>query len=126
MSLSVVPRARPEQRVAVAACGITNQRETTVLWRSDDGQPCGPALVWQDRRTASICSQWREQQGAEPVKGGASKKVVDGKVGKNVKPKKMGGAAAMAMVLKGLDAREAKLVSVAKRAARMEEEIAKD
>ena len=55
----------PEQRAAVAACGITNQRETTVLWRSDDGQPCGPALVWQDRRTASICRQWREQQGAE-------------------------------------------------------------
>ena len=30
-----------------------------------DGQPCGPALVWQDRRTASICRQWREQPGAE-------------------------------------------------------------
>ena len=29
----------PEQRAAVAACGITNQRETTVLWRSADGQP---------------------------------------------------------------------------------------
>ena len=55
----------PEQRAAVAACGITNQRETTVLWRSADCQPCGPALVWQDRRTASICRQWREQPGAE-------------------------------------------------------------
>ena len=55
----------PEQRAAVAACGITNQRETTVLWRSADGQPCGPALVWQDRRTASICRQWSEQPGAE-------------------------------------------------------------
>ena len=55
----------PEQRAAVAACGITNQRETTVLWRSDQGQPCGPALVWQDRRTASICRQWRQQPEAE-------------------------------------------------------------
>ena len=41
----------PEQRSAVVACGITNQRETTILWRRSDGQPCGPSLVWQDGRT---------------------------------------------------------------------------
>ena len=49
----------PEQRDAVLACGITNQRETTVLWRRSNGQPCGPALVWQDGRTADICSKWK-------------------------------------------------------------------
>ena len=34
------------QRAAVLSCGITNQRETTVLWRRSSGRPCGPALVW--------------------------------------------------------------------------------
>ncbi len=50
----------PEQRNAVVACGITNQRETTVLWRRSDGQPCGPALVWQDGRTADVCDRWKQ------------------------------------------------------------------
>ena len=48
-----------EQRRAVASCGITNQRETTVLWRRSSGSPCGPALVWQDGRTADICHAWK-------------------------------------------------------------------
>ena len=51
----------PEQRSAVVACGITNQRETTILWRRSDGQPCGPALVWQDGRTADLCDRWKQQ-----------------------------------------------------------------
>ena len=51
----------PEQRNAVACCGITNQRETTVLWRRSDGEPCGPALVWQDGRTAGLCQSWKQQ-----------------------------------------------------------------
>ena len=42
------------------SCGITNQRETTVLWRRSNGRPCGPALVWQDGRTTEICRQWKE------------------------------------------------------------------
>ena len=50
-----------EQRDAVVACGVTNQRETTILWRRSDGQPCGPALVWQDGRTSEICQQWKEE-----------------------------------------------------------------
>ncbi len=41
--------------------GITNQRETTVLWRRDTGQPVSRAIVWQDRRTEAQCAQWREQ-----------------------------------------------------------------
>ena len=48
-----------EQRQAVVSCGITNQRETTVLWRRSTGRPCGPALVWQDGRTAEICRNWQ-------------------------------------------------------------------
>ena len=55
----------PEQRKAVVSCGITNQRETTVLWRRSTGQPCGPALVWQDGRTADICAEWTHQGLAE-------------------------------------------------------------
>ena len=39
----------------VAAIGITNQRETTVVWDKNSGQPVCNAIVWQDRRTASIC-----------------------------------------------------------------------
>ena len=37
------------------AIGITNQRETTVIWDRESGQPVGPAIVWQDRRTANLC-----------------------------------------------------------------------
>ena len=46
--------ASPE---AVAAVGITNQRETTVLWDRATGRPVAPAIVWQDRRTADACEQ---------------------------------------------------------------------
>jgi glycerol kinase len=41
----------------LAAIGITNQRETTVVWDRKSGQPIGPAIVWQDRRTADRCAQ---------------------------------------------------------------------
>ncbi len=41
----------------IAAAGITNQRETTLLWERDTGRPVGPAIVWQDRRTADICAR---------------------------------------------------------------------
>ena len=40
---------------AIAAIGITNQRETTTVWRRATGQPIGNAIVWQCRRTAEIC-----------------------------------------------------------------------
>jgi len=39
----------------IAAIGISNQRETTVLWDRRSGQPVAPAIVWQDRRTARLC-----------------------------------------------------------------------
>lgn len=41
----------------VAAIGITNQRETTILWERKTGRPVGRAIVWQDRRTAGMCEQ---------------------------------------------------------------------
>ena len=41
--------------------GITNQRETTLLWRRDTGLPVHRAIVWQDRRTEAQCARWREQ-----------------------------------------------------------------
>ncbi|NML42852.1 glycerol kinase GlpK [Ramlibacter sp. G-1-2-2] len=44
-----------------AAIGITNQRETTVLWDRASGQPVANAIVWQDRRTAPRCDQLRQQ-----------------------------------------------------------------
>lgn len=49
----------------VRAVGITNQRETTVLWNRRTGLPLHHAIVWQDRRTEALCQQWREQ-GAQP------------------------------------------------------------
>jgi glycerol kinase len=50
----------------VAAIGITNQRETIVLWDRATGQPLYRAIVWQDRRTASVCDQLRAA-GREPM-----------------------------------------------------------
>jgi glycerol kinase len=44
---------------AIAAIGITNQRETTVLWDRATGEPLGNAIVWQDRRTAPQCARLR-------------------------------------------------------------------
>ncbi|MFK8111312.1 MAG: glycerol kinase GlpK [Rubripirellula sp.] len=51
----------------IAAIGITNQRETTVLWDRVSGQPVHNAIVWQDRRTASLCDQLREDGHTEMV-----------------------------------------------------------
>ncbi|MEM9151903.1 MAG: glycerol kinase GlpK [Cyanobacteria bacterium P01_F01_bin.3] len=45
----------------IAAIGITNQRETTVLWNRQTGKPLSKAIVWQDRRTADFCKQLKEQ-----------------------------------------------------------------
>jgi glycerol kinase len=50
----------------IAAIGITNQRETTVLWNRETGVPVANAIVWQDRRTSDIC-QKLQQAGHEPV-----------------------------------------------------------
>jgi glycerol kinase len=49
----------------IAAIGITNQRETTVLWDRRSGRPVAPAIVWQDRRTAEHCDRL-QRDGLEP------------------------------------------------------------
>ncbi len=46
----------------LAGIGITNQRETTILWDRETGEPVCPAIVWQDRRTAPMCEQLRRQK----------------------------------------------------------------
>lgn len=46
----------------VGAIGITNQRETTVVWDRSTGKAIGNAIVWQDRRTAAVCDQLRKKK----------------------------------------------------------------
>lgn len=54
--------ARAQARITdVTAIGITNQRETTIVWNREDGQPIANAIVWQDRRTADFCERLRSQ-----------------------------------------------------------------
>lgn len=55
----------PEQ---IAAIGITNQRETTVVWDRKTGRPIYRAIVWQDRRTAYICDELKEKGLSDEVR----------------------------------------------------------
>ena len=50
----------------IAAIGITNQRETTVVWERSTGKPIHRAIVWQDRRTAATCARLKSD-GAEDL-----------------------------------------------------------
>jgi glycerol kinase len=52
----------------VAAIGISNQRETTLLWDRDSGRPLGHAVVWQCRRSAPLCEELREAGKTELVR----------------------------------------------------------
>ena len=58
-------KIRPEQ---VAAIGISNQRETSVLWDASTGLPVSPAIVWQSKQTKSICDSWKEKGYEDVVK----------------------------------------------------------
>lgn len=63
-TLEVTKQAIDESGIAAAGfagLGITNQRETTLVWRRDDGRCIYPAIVWQDRRTSSYCRALRER-----------------------------------------------------------------
>jgi glycerol kinase len=51
----------------IVAIGIANQRETTILWERATGRPVHNAIVWLDRRTASLCERWRAEGLAEIV-----------------------------------------------------------
>ena len=53
---------------SIVAIGITNQRETTVIWDRKTGVPVYPAIVWQDKRTASICEELKAKGLAEYVR----------------------------------------------------------
>ncbi|HJV24777.1 MAG TPA: glycerol kinase GlpK [Aromatoleum sp.] len=52
----------------LAGIGITNQRETTLLWDRRTGQALAPAIVWQDRRTAGMCDRLRESGHADVIR----------------------------------------------------------
>ena len=45
----------------IAAIGITNQRETTIVWDKETGEPIHPAIVWQCRRTSGYCDELKEK-----------------------------------------------------------------
>lgn len=51
----------------VAAIGITNQRETTIIWDKNTGEPVYNAIVWQDKRTAAICDEIKKDDIAEYI-----------------------------------------------------------
>ncbi len=62
--VSTIKMAIREARIEakdIAALGITNQRETVVVWERDSGRPIHNAVVWQDRRTASYCDKLKKQ-----------------------------------------------------------------
>ena len=65
--LAAVPRALAAARVksaTIRAIGVTNQRETVVLWDRTTGEPVCHAIVWQDRRTAERCAKLQRTHGA--------------------------------------------------------------
>ncbi len=77
--LKVAQNLLSKNKVAVAdiaAIGITNQRETTVVWNKITGEPIHNAIVWQDRRTAGICDKLKAD-GYEPHVRKATGLVVD-------------------------------------------------
>lgn len=59
-------RSLPDGAESVVAIGVTNQRETTILWDRKTGAPVYNAIVWQDRRTAALCEQLKVA-GHEPM-----------------------------------------------------------
>ena len=58
-SLSEAFRASGLSAADIAAVGITNQRETTIVWDKETGRPIYNAIVWQCRRTAPLCEELR-------------------------------------------------------------------
>jgi glycerol kinase len=68
--IGVASEAISKQNLAltdIAAIGITNQRETTVLWNNKTGLPIYNAIVWQDRRTANYCDELKAQGKASMI-----------------------------------------------------------
>src|SRR5690606_6372460 len=63
-----VAAARERHALEIAGIGITNQRETVVVWDRETGQPLHRAIVWQDRRTSPRCRELKEQGREEWVR----------------------------------------------------------
>lgn len=63
---SVIEEVLKDHQKEVAAIGITNQRETTVVWDKETGKPIYNAIVWQDRRTSDYCDHLK-QEGVGPT-----------------------------------------------------------
>jgi glycerol kinase len=64
VTLSVIKKTLSSSKVKpsrISAIGITNQRETSILWNRKTGRPVAPAIVWQCRRTASICEKLKKR-----------------------------------------------------------------
>lgn len=64
--LQALQAAPPD--TSIEAIGITNQRETTVVWERETGRPIHPAIVWQDTRTDAICRQLAEEGGQDRLR----------------------------------------------------------
>jgi len=75
VATEVLARARV-QPGDVVAIGITNQRETTILWDRESGRPIANAIVWQDRRTADLCDRLKAG-GYEALVGDRTGLVID-------------------------------------------------
>jgi glycerol kinase len=61
---SVISEIFSETSIApsqIASLGITNQRETTIVWEKDTGRPIYHAIVWQSRQTADLCDRWKQE-----------------------------------------------------------------
>ena len=75
VAVKVIQKAGIDAR-QISGIGITNQRETTVMWNRETGKPVSNAIVWQDRRTSDIC-QKLQQEGYEPAITGKTGLVAD-------------------------------------------------
>ena len=60
-----IKTALETSEVDIAACGITNQRETVVVWDRSSGKSIYPAIIWQDRRTSDLCNELKKKENLE-------------------------------------------------------------
>ncbi len=60
-----IKKALAGSDVDIAACGITNQRETVIVWDKFTGKPIYPAIIWQDRRTSDLCNELKKKKNLE-------------------------------------------------------------
>ena len=63
----IVVESDPQYLRSIAGIGITNQRETTIVWDRNSGKPIYNAIVWQCRRTSALCDSLRQQGKEEEI-----------------------------------------------------------